>query len=455
MKKQAFIDAMMPFAIREGQRTGVDPRIIIAQSALESAWGEKAPGNAYFGVKSHGKPGGQVLATQEVIGGKRVRTKDSFRRYGGMSDAARGYGDFILNNPRYSGFRAAQGLEAQTQELQKSRYASSPAYGKTVLKIARKIPMQAPSSRSSSPFAPLSYANQGAIRRLPLVDSLQKSLQEGVYAVYGPGYSVQVYSGGQPHKGSGKRRTGSIRHDGGRAADIHVVGPDGKRVSGAELAKFGQYWAAKKLGGVGMEMHGAGIHLDDWTKPPPGGGMHWNYAAQGGQYTPEMRAAISAGLRGQMPMMYAGAQGTDPTSADMAGAPVQATIDPLQQATLPQPNPMPRPAAPAQMAGMPAPSKVPDGFAGMSAQQGQITPVPLPKLSLFNRSDATPSAPSAPPESAQTPSSDGQMYAAQFFNPAHSDDQAIRGEWETYKTPYAKTTSLTDALMAAMMRPKV
>src|SRR5690606_40882563 len=61
--------------------TGVDPRIIIAQAAIETGWGAHAPGNNFFGIKSHGKGGGQTLTTQEVVNGKRVTVKDSFRRF--------------------------------------------------------------------------------------------------------------------------------------------------------------------------------------------------------------------------------------------------------------------------------------------------------------------------------------------------------------------------------------
>jgi len=143
----------------------------------------------------------------------------------------------------------------------------------------------------------LSYANQGAIRRQPLVPQLETELQRGVRSVYGDGYKVQVYSGGQPHKGHKGHRTGSTRHDGGNAADAYIIGPDGNRVRGAELARLGQYWAARKLGGVGMEMKGGGIHLDNHADRHP----NWNYADKGGTYTPEMDALIRAGLEGKMP----------------------------------------------------------------------------------------------------------------------------------------------------------
>lgn len=147
----------------------------------------------------------------------------------------------------------------------------------------------------------LAYTNSGATRNKPITPKLASRIQEAVRNVYGPGYKVQVYSGGQDAKGKGSRRTGSVRHDLGRAADAYIVDPKGNRVTGDGLAPLGQYWAAKKYGGVGLEMRGGGIHLDEWETPPPGGGMAWNYAKQRGQYTPAQREAVQAGLAGRLP----------------------------------------------------------------------------------------------------------------------------------------------------------
>lgn len=166
------------------------------------------------------------------------------------------------------------------------------------------------------------YANKGATRNMPLSDSLSGYLNDAVTNVYGTGYTAHVYSGGQtPDR---RPKGASVRHDHGQAADVYIVGPDGKRVTGAKLAELGQYWAAKKYGGIGMEMKGGGIHLDEHATPPPGGGMHWNYAKRGGTYTPEMDAAIQAGLRGELPKGVAGADGMNAALAHVQGGGSQA-----------------------------------------------------------------------------------------------------------------------------------
>ena len=139
--RQAFIDALLPAAIEQGKRIGVDPRIIVAQAAQETGWGRSAPGNNYFGIKSHGQDGGQNLTTHEVIDGKRVKINDSFRTFDSPGDSVAGYADFIASNPRYRPMMQAQGLDAQIAELGRSGYATDPNYANSVGAIARSIKM--------------------------------------------------------------------------------------------------------------------------------------------------------------------------------------------------------------------------------------------------------------------------------------------------------------------------
>jgi len=139
--KADFIEQMMPYAIEAGNRTGVDPRIIIAQSAQETGWGDHAPNNNYFGIKSHGQPNGAELSTMEYSGGQPVNVSDSFRQYGGMGESVSGYADFLLNNPRYNEMMQAQGMDAQLAALGRSGYATDPNYATSVGQIARSISM--------------------------------------------------------------------------------------------------------------------------------------------------------------------------------------------------------------------------------------------------------------------------------------------------------------------------
>lgn len=139
--QQQFIQRLMPAAIEASKRTGVDPRIIIAQAAQETGWGRSAPNNNFFGIKSHGQGGGENLQTREFIDGRWVTINDSFRGYESPEDSVRGYADFILENPRYTDFRNAPDLQSQLDALQASGYATDPGYSASVGSIAQSIPL--------------------------------------------------------------------------------------------------------------------------------------------------------------------------------------------------------------------------------------------------------------------------------------------------------------------------
>lgn len=149
--RKSFIESLLPAAIEQGQRTGVDPRIIVAQAAQETGWGKSAPGNNYFGIKSHGQSGGNTLATTEYVNGSPVTEMASFRGYASPADSVRGYGDFITQNPRYKPLREAQGLDAQLAALGASGYATDPNYANSVGSIARSITLPNQQMASASP----------------------------------------------------------------------------------------------------------------------------------------------------------------------------------------------------------------------------------------------------------------------------------------------------------------
>ncbi|GAA0613214.1 hypothetical protein [Paenochrobactrum glaciei] len=75
----------------------------------------------------------------------------------------------------------------------------------------------------------LRYANQGATRNLPLSPQLQTAFGGFLPQM---GVSMEVFSGGQPAKGSGGSRVGSVRHDHGNAADVFFY-KDGRRLDWA------------------------------------------------------------------------------------------------------------------------------------------------------------------------------------------------------------------------------
>lgn len=147
-------------------------------------------------------------------------------------------------------------------------------------------------------LSPLAMRNQNAIRNRDIDPELKHNMQRGVTQLYGPGYSIDVHSGGQDEN----RRTGSDRHNVnergfGQAADIRIKGPDGKYLSADEMTPFAQYWLSKKHGGAGVPGSGSSsmLHLDLHKNKSP----TWGY----GQLSENQRKMIQSGLEGSAPKL--------------------------------------------------------------------------------------------------------------------------------------------------------
>lgn len=187
--QKAFAASIMPLAIEASKKTGIDPRLIVAQAALETGWGRSAPGNNLFGIKGPG----QTLETSEVVGGQPQRTMASFRAFGSPQEATDAYVDLISRNQRYGPVRAAQGLEAQAAALGKSGYATDPAYGQKVLQIAQGLTPGAPSDVPAAGSQPAQFAIPGQggqpTLRLSATGLENVSIPKLVAAGFAPGLS--------------------------------------------------------------------------------------------------------------------------------------------------------------------------------------------------------------------------------------------------------------------------
>lgn len=133
--QQDFVKTMLPYATKVGQQLGIDPYMIIAQSAHETGWGKHAPDFNYFGIKGNGssKP------TREYLNGQWVTVNAPFKGYASMEDSVNGYGDFLLKNTRYQKALQAQDAMGFLQGLYDAGYATDPNYVSKVGSIYHKI----------------------------------------------------------------------------------------------------------------------------------------------------------------------------------------------------------------------------------------------------------------------------------------------------------------------------
>ncbi|MFG6573216.1 glycoside hydrolase family 73 protein [Sulfitobacter sp. 1A13353] len=129
----------MPHAQRVSARTGLDPRLVLAQAALETGYGKHAPDNNYFGIKSHGRKGGNSLQTKEFENGRMVTKAQSFRGYSDPGQSFDDYAAFLERNPRYKPVLAAGSLDDQIAAMGRSGYATDPNYASKLSKIAGMV----------------------------------------------------------------------------------------------------------------------------------------------------------------------------------------------------------------------------------------------------------------------------------------------------------------------------
>jgi flagellar protein FlgJ len=128
--------------------SGLDPKAVIAQAALETGWGKhiikKSNGDSsfnLFGIKSDSSwAGDEALAnTHEFKHGRMFSTREGFRAYDSLQESVRDYVEFLKGNERYQ--QALQKLDNPQQfvaELQAAGYATDPNYASKIQYIMQR-----------------------------------------------------------------------------------------------------------------------------------------------------------------------------------------------------------------------------------------------------------------------------------------------------------------------------
>jgi peptidoglycan hydrolase FlgJ len=93
---ETFIARHLADAKQVSTKSGVPASVILAQSGLESGWGLRVSGNAYFGVKGHAPDGSsRSFVTHEVTHGVAQKITDTFRDYRSYAEAAEDYANML------------------------------------------------------------------------------------------------------------------------------------------------------------------------------------------------------------------------------------------------------------------------------------------------------------------------------------------------------------------------
>jgi len=134
-----FIGHMLPAAQACHRRHGIPASFTLAQAALESSWGVRAPGFNLFGVK----PGPSwrraivLVDTHEFVNGLRTPVKCAFRAYGSWSECIQDRAEFFLQNPRYKKCFLEKTGEGWARAAAAAGYATDPAYADKLIAIIR------------------------------------------------------------------------------------------------------------------------------------------------------------------------------------------------------------------------------------------------------------------------------------------------------------------------------
>ena len=139
-----FVTALLPQAHAAAQALGVEPRLLLAQAALETGWGRALPQrdgepvNNLFGIKAGASWSGAAVDhwTLEHVNGATAPQLERFRAYGSTAESFADYVGLISTARRYADALAQSGdPEAYAHAVTKAGYATDPHYADKWLAI--------------------------------------------------------------------------------------------------------------------------------------------------------------------------------------------------------------------------------------------------------------------------------------------------------------------------------
>lgn len=139
-----FVTALLPEAKEAAAALGIEPRLLLAQAALETGWGRGAaqkgaePGNNLFGIKAGASWRGAAVEqwTLEHEGGATAPRRERFRAYESTAESFGDYVDLIATARRYADALANAGdPEAYARAVTNAGYATDPSYADKWLAI--------------------------------------------------------------------------------------------------------------------------------------------------------------------------------------------------------------------------------------------------------------------------------------------------------------------------------
>lgn len=142
---KAFIQTFWPLAQKASADLGVPPRVLLAQAALETGWGQhvglRGDGKSthnLFNIKADGRWQGETstIPTMEFRDGVAQREYAAFRAYNSYNESFDDYVRFLKSSPRYQPvLQKAESAHQYVASLQKAGYATDPNYSAKIMQI--------------------------------------------------------------------------------------------------------------------------------------------------------------------------------------------------------------------------------------------------------------------------------------------------------------------------------
>lgn len=145
---EEFISTMRPYAEAAADELGVPANVLLAQSALETGWGNKViqhsngkSSNNLFGIKADSRWQGQKVnvSSLEYVAGIAKQEFSNFKVYESYKQSFEDYVDFIKSNDRYrTALQSNNDGEVYIKALQDAGYATDPQYANKVIDIVQR-----------------------------------------------------------------------------------------------------------------------------------------------------------------------------------------------------------------------------------------------------------------------------------------------------------------------------
>ncbi|MDP3268800.1 MAG: flagellar assembly peptidoglycan hydrolase FlgJ [Legionella sp.] len=138
-----FVKSLWPKAKQAASMMGLDPKVLLAQAALETGWGKfvakdanGTSSNNLFNVKAGSSHDSVTIKTTEYIADTPIKMNASFRKYPSVEHSFNDYVSLIKGSERYQTALAnANNPEIYINELRKAGYATDPKYSSKILAI--------------------------------------------------------------------------------------------------------------------------------------------------------------------------------------------------------------------------------------------------------------------------------------------------------------------------------